>query len=80
MDDNPRRNTIAPLVAALLAGTLAAYTVAYFHLGKLGTFAPPGSPPAQARIYPSKWQADLFTPGSIVESWLRGKTIYVAHL
>jgi hypothetical protein len=79
MDDKNRRDVVAPLIAVLLAGILAAYIVAYFQLGPLGIASPPGSPPAQGRVYRSQWQADLFTPGAIVESWVRGRPIYVGH-
>ena len=79
MDDQKRREIIAPVIAALLAALLAAYVIAYFQLGNLGTANVPGSPPATVRVYRSQWQANLFTPGIIIESWIRGEAISTAH-
>jgi len=79
MDEKNRRDLIAPAIAALFAGILVAYIAGYFLLGQPGAVTTAGSPPAETRVYRDKWQANLFTPGAIIESWLRGRTVYVGH-
>jgi hypothetical protein len=79
MEENRRREIAAPAIAALLAAFLTAYIIAFFQLGEFGTAHVAGNPPATVRIYRNKWQADLFTPGVVVESWIRGRPIGTAY-
>jgi|GEM_PF-5348350 hypothetical protein len=79
MDEKNRRDIFTPAMAFLLAGLLAAYITAYFQLGQLGTVTAPGRPPAAVRTYRGKWQAELFTPAAIVESWILGHPMHLGH-
>jgi hypothetical protein len=71
-----RRSRLAPLLIAILPPVvLATYIAAYFQLGTVSSLGP-----AIVRTYHGQLQADLFTPPAIIESWMRGRTVHVAHI
>ena len=75
--DKSRSEFTAPIIAAMLAAMFAAYVVAYF---QLGTVSWTGPPRALVRTYHGQWQADLFTPGVIIEAWVRGHPVHAGHI
>jgi hypothetical protein len=71
-----RRSSLAPLLIAILPPiVLVAYIVAYFLLGTVSSLGPD-----VVRTYHGQIQADLFTPPAMIESWIRGKAVHVAHI
>ena len=73
--DAHRSRLAALLVAVLPPVVVVAYIVAYFQLGAVSALGPD-----IVRTYHGQLQADLFTPPAIIESWMRGKTVHVAHI
>jgi len=83
--DERRSSWLVPVlvaVIALVAGT--SYIVGYFALGEhaLATVVAPSAGQsvaanAPARIFPSKWQAMLFTPAAKIESAITGEEVDV---
>jgi hypothetical protein len=77
-----RSNWLVPsLVAIILLVAGASYIVGYFTLGKPALFTPLAAKSVAAkapvRIFPSKWQAMLFTPAAKIESAITGEEVEI---
>jgi hypothetical protein len=74
MDDSrPRANP--PLIAiAVFCMLVAAYFAGYFWRCKVGMVGP-----NRVRTYPSRIEAELFSPFAAIESMWDGRPVYVGH-
>ena len=71
--DRPRTN--APLIAVVVFCLLvAAYFAGYFGRCRVGTIGP-----NLVRTYPSRFEAELFSPFAALESMWLGRPVYVGH-
>lgn len=75
-----RPSTATPILAvlAIVLLLLGAYVAGYFWLGKYSDIPPPpsafGGPaaPRAIRIYGYHWQAYVFAPAAMLETWVKG--------
>ena len=71
--DRPRTSPPAIAVVVFLA-LLAGYFGGYFGRSKVGSVGP-----NIVRTYPSRLEAELFSPFAALEALYRGRPVYVGH-
>ena len=73
--ERTRNPASSPLIVAIiLVAVLAAYVSAYYLMGTVGSAGA-----QRLHVYPTQWQATLFTPAAKVESLLLGREVGTAY-
>jgi len=79
MDDTRSTATVPLLIVVLLALTVGSYVVAYLTLGRHGRATTGPFTGAIVRTYPKQWQAKLFEPAAMAESFVFRRTVYTGY-